>query len=126
MTNCRIVEMLLTSMFLLPSSKEDIKLKRVMLHDGVSPERYNDIKNAIGLLYGEEAAVKFAYQVESYSRGFVTKMFLRQGVTPLKLMRQAIPEAYKEIQAENALLNSKAEPDAKGDDTTSYEMKVAS
>lgn len=123
MTNCRIIEILLTSMYLTPDCREDLKLKRVMIHHGVAPERYDAIKNAISLLYGEECARKFAYQVESYSRGFVTKMFLRQGVTPLKLMKQAIPEAYNELQAENALINSKPE---KEEVKTSSEMKMAS
>lgn len=123
MTNCKIVEVLLSAMALTPDAREDMKSKRVMVHYGVSPERYAQIKEAISLLYGEESASKFAYQVESYSRGFVTKMFLRQGTNPLKVMRLAIPEAYKELQNENAIAQM---PEKKAEVTTSPMLKIAS
>jgi hypothetical protein len=88
----------MTSMVLSADDKQHIRYRRPFIAEGVAKSRYEEIKNAISLLYGEEAACLFAYQVETYSN----RMFLRTNVSVDQAIRNCIPEAYREIQAENA------------------------
>lgn len=121
MTNCRIVETLMTSMVLSADDKQHIRYRRPFITEGVAKSRYEEIKNAISLLYGEEAACLFAYQVETYSN----RMFLRTNVSVERAIRDCIPEAYKEIQAENAAAKAAEATKNKADaDQESTEMRL--